>query len=161
MIVVSNASPIVNLAAVGQLDLLRQLYGKVLIPRAVHNEIVIVGRGQPGAAEVETFDWIETRRVTDWIVVASLQLELDDGEAEAIALAAELKADLLLLDERKGRVVASRLGFKFVGLLGVLVEAKHKGLILAIRPVLDNLIGKAGFWISRDLYEHVLQAAGE
>jgi predicted nucleic acid-binding protein len=161
MIVVSNTSPIVNLAAVGQLDLLRQLYGKVLIPRAVHNEIVIVGRGQPGAAEVETFGWIETRRVTDWIVVASLQLELDDGEAEAIALAAELKADLLLLDERKGRVVASRLGFKFVGLLGVLVEAKHKGLILAIRPVLDNLIGKAGFWISRDLYEHVLQAAGE
>jgi predicted nucleic acid-binding protein len=161
MIVVSNASPIVNLAAVGQLGLLRQLYGQVLIPQAVHKEIVIAGRGRPGATEVETFDWIETRRVTDWIVVASLQLELDEGEAEAIALAAELKADLLLLDERKGRVVASRLGLKFVGLLGVLVEAKHKGLILAVRPVLDNLISKAGFWISRDLYEHVLQAAGE
>jgi predicted nucleic acid-binding protein len=161
MIVVSNASPIVNLAAVGQLDLLRQLYGQVLIPQAVHKEIVIAGRGQSGATEVETFDWIESRRVTDWIAVASLQLELDEGEAEAIALAAELKADLLLLDERKGRVVASRLGLKFVGLLGVLVEAKHKGLILAVRPVLDNLISKAGFWISRDLYEHVLQAAGE
>ncbi len=161
MIVVSNTSPIVNLAAVGRLDLLRQLYGKVVIPQSVHDEIAVTGAGQPGAREVEAFDWIETKQVADRILVASLQLELDDGEAEAIALAVELKADLILLDERKGRVIAARLGLRFIGLLGVLIEAKHRGLISAIRPIMDDLIGKAGFWIGQELYQHILQVVGE
>ncbi len=78
MITVSNTLPIVNLAAVGKLELLRQLYGKVAIPQAVRHETVIVRAGQPGAAQVETFDWIETRQVTDRTMVASLQLEVDD-----------------------------------------------------------------------------------
>jgi predicted nucleic acid-binding protein len=161
VITVSNTSPIINLAAVGKLELLRQLYGKVAIPQAVRHEIVIVGAGQLGAAEVETFDWIETRQVTDRTMVASLHLEVDDGEAEAIALAAELGADLLLLDERRGRIVASRLGLKFIGLLGVLIDAKHRDFIPAVRPILDDLIGKAGFWITRELYDRILQATGE
>ena len=77
-------------------------------------------------------------------MVASLQLELDEGEAEAIALAIELQADLLL-DERKGRVVASRLGLKSVGLLGALIEAKHQSLVLAIKPIVDDVIAIAVF----------------
>ena len=161
MITVSNSSPIINLAAVGKLKLLRQLYGKVAIPQAVRHEIVIVGAGQPGAAEVETLDWIETRQVTDRTIVASLQLEVDDGEAEAIALAAELGADLLLLDERRGRIVASRLGLKFIGILGVLIDAKNRGLVQAVKPILNDLTGKAGFWITPELYDLVLQATGE
>lgn len=161
MIVVSNTSPIINLAVVGQLDLLHQLYGKVIVPRAVHDEFVIVAKEQPIAIDIESFDWIETRKVTNQTAVASLQLELDEGEAEAIALALELNADLLLLDERKGRLVAARLGLKFIGLLGVLIEAKHKGLVVSIKPILDDLIKKAGFWISPELYEHVLQVARE
>ena len=161
MIVVSNTSPLVNLAAVGQLDLLQRLYDKVVIPQSVHDEIVIAGAGQLGAIEVATFDWIETRQVADRNLVASLQLELDDGEAEAIALAVELKADLILLDERKGRVIAARLGLRFIGLLGMLVEAKHRGLISAVRPIMNDLIGKAGFWIGQELYDYILQVAEE
>ncbi len=161
MIVVSNTSPLVNLAIVGQLDLLGQLYGKIVIPQAVYHEIVIRGAGQPGAVEIKTFDWIETCPVTDQMLVTSLALELDIGEAEAIALAASLKADLLLLDERKGRLVASRLGLAYVGLLGVLVEAKHRGLVVELKPIIDDLITKAGFWISLQLYERILQAVGE
>lgn len=161
MIVISNTSPLVNLVAVGQLDLLRQLYGKIIIPQAVYHEIAVVGAGQPGDAEVKTFDWIETQQTKDRILVASLELELDPGEAEAIALATALKADLLLLDERKGRIVASRLGLKFIGLLGVLIEAKYKGLIVKVKPIMDDLISKAGFWMSQQLYEHVLQVVGE
>lgn len=161
MIVVSNTSPLVNLATVGQLDLLRQLYGKIIIPQAVYHEIVVVGAGQPGDIEIKTFDWIETQQANDRIVVTSLELELDRGEAEAIALATALKADLLLLDERKGRVVASRLGLKFVGLLGILIEAKHKGLIVEVKPIMDSLITKAGFWMSQQLYEQVLQVVRE
>lgn len=161
MIVVSNASAIINLAAVGQLDLLRQLYDKIAIPQAVYHEIAVVGVGQPGATEVQTLEWIETRQVVKRTLVASLQIELDKGEAEAIALAVELKAELLLLDERLGRAVASRLGLKFIGLLGVLIEARGKRLIPAVKPVLDNLITQAGFWVNDQLYAQVLQLVGE
>jgi len=161
MIVVSNASSIINLAAVGQLDLLQKLYGKITIPQAVFEEIVIRGKGQPGSKEAQSLEWIETIATSEDVLVTLLQLEVDEGEAEAIALALELKAELLLLDERRGREVASRLGLKFTGILGVLIEAKHKGLISQIKSIVDNLITKAGFWISQELYDHVLQIAKE
>jgi len=161
VIVISNTSPLINLAVIGKLDLLRQLYGTIVIPQAVHYEIAVIGAGQPGADQVERLDWIETVRVAGRAMVASLRLEVDEGEAEAIALASELEADLLLLDERRGRVVASRLGLKFVGLLGVLVEAKQRGFVSTIRPIMDDLIKNAGFWIRQELYDRVLQVADE
>lgn len=161
MIVVSNTSPLINLAVVGKLDLLRQLYGKVVIPQAVYQEIAVAGSGQPGADQIKRLDWIETCPVAGRSTVISLRLEVDEGEAEAIALAGELGADLLLLDERRGRIVASRLGLQFVGLLGILAEAKHRSFVPAVRPIMDDLIEKAGFWIRRELYDRVLQAVGE
>ncbi|CAG0928861.1 hypothetical protein TFLX_01106 [Thermoflexales bacterium] len=161
MIIVSDTSPLINLAAVGQLDLLRQLYDRVIIPQAIYDEIVIAGAGQPGAAEVKTASWIETRRVQNQALADVLKLELDRGEAEAVALALELKADLLLIDERKGRAIATRLGLVYIGLLGALVEAKRCGLIPAVKPIVDNLIAKAGFWINVDLYQRVLQSVAE
>jgi len=106
-------------------------------------------------------DWIQIRPVTDDTLVASLHLELDEGEAQAIALAIQLPAELLLLDERRGRAIAARLNLKIVGLLGALIEAKHRGFLAAIKPVLDDLITVAGFWISHELYDRVLQVAGE
>jgi hypothetical protein len=96
----------------------------------------------------------------DQTLVNILLLELDRGEAEALALAAELKADLLLIDESKGRAIAARLGFVHIGLLGMLVQAKQRGLIVAVKPILDDLIARAGFW-SAELYQRVLQAASE
>ena len=161
MIIVSDTSPLINLAAVGHLDLLRQLYQHVIIPQAIYDEIFLAGTGQPGAAEVKAASWIETRRLQDQALVKVLLLELDHGEAEALALAVELKADLLLMDERKGRTIAARLGFAYIGLLGILVEAKQQGAINAVQPILDDLIAKAGFWISADLYRRVLQAVAE
>jgi predicted nucleic acid-binding protein len=161
MIVVSNASPIMNLACVGQLELLQQLYGSVIIPGAVYREITVSGAGEAGAAEVQALEWIQVREVADRALATSLQIELDEGEAEAVALAVELKADLLLVDERRGRAVAARLGLTVIGLLGVLVEAKHQGYLPAIKPVLDALLVQAGFWVSQQLYSYVLQVAGE
>lgn len=95
------------------------------------------------------------------MVVRALQGELDHGEAVALALAVELQADVVLIDERRARAVASRLGLNVVGVLGVLVEAKHKALVPLLKPVLDDLITRAGFWVSSRLYERVLQAVGE
>ncbi|MEK7727231.1 MAG: DUF3368 domain-containing protein [candidate division KSB1 bacterium] len=161
MIVVSNTSPIINLAAVGELELLEKLYQKLLIPHAVYHEIVITGAGQPGAFEVQTFAWIEARAVIDKTLITALRSELDPGESEAIALAIETKANWLLLDERRGREVAARFGLKFVGLLGVLLEAKKKGLLAQVKPVLNALESKAAFRMKRELKARVLEAAGE
>lgn len=86
---------------------------------------------------------------------------LDRGEAEAIALALELKAEELLIDERLGRREANRLGVPIIGVLGILLVAKRRTLINAVQPVVDALISKAGFRVSLQLYEQVLQAAGE
>jgi predicted nucleic acid-binding protein len=160
VIVISDTSPIVNLAVVGRLDLLRQLYERVVVPKAVREEIAR-GMRQPVLAEIASCTWIETQAVANQVVVSSLELELDRGEAEAIALAVELRAALVLMDERKGRRVALHLGIMPVGLLGILIEAKNKQLIEAVRPLMDDLIQKAGFWIGQELYNHVLRAAGE
>lgn len=161
MIVVSNTSPIINLAAVGRLDLLRQLYKKIVIPQAVYDEITSSSQEKPGAKEVRNSPWIEKSKAKDQRLVNALIVEIDQGEAEAIVLALEMKADLLLIDERIGRNVASRFDVRFIGLLGVLIHAKRRGLVQNVRPILQDLASKAGFWMSRELHAKVLQAAGE
>lgn len=161
MIIVSDTSPINNLAAINQLDLLRQLYNTVVIPEGVYRELTEPDFPVAGAIEVQSFDWIQTRQVTNRILVEVLQHELDIGEAEAIALSLELEADQVLIDERRGRIVAARLNLRYTGILGILVEAKGQGLIPAIKPLLDALINQAGFWIAEPLYNRVLQIAGE
>ena len=161
MSVVSNASPLINLARIGELKLLRQLYGELLIPEAVWQEVVIEGMGQPGADEVKAAIWIKTQTVTNTTLVSALRQELDAGEAEAIALTLETEAEMLLMDERVGREVARHLGLCCTGLIGVLVEAKHKEMLRAIKPHLDALRTMAGFHIRDALYARVLQDAGE
>ena len=161
MIVVSDASPLIGLAATGHLELLKHLYERVLIPDAVYQELTNSNAELPGTAEVQTLEWIISQPVHNEMVVRALQGEVDDGEAAAIALAMELQADVVLIDERRARAVATRLGLNVVGALGVLVEAKHKGMVPRLKPVLDDLITRAGFWISSQLYERILQVVGE
>lgn len=127
MIIVSDTSPINNLAAIDQLQLLQQLYGTILIPEAVYRELTDPSFFVAGAAEVQTFDWIQTRSVINHKVVEALSNELDVGEAEAIALALETEAELVLIDERRGRLVAGRLNLRYTGILGILVEARVEG----------------------------------
>ncbi len=161
MIVVSDTSPINNLAAINQLHLLHQLYGTVLIPEAVYQELTDPDFPVAGATEVQTFNWIQTRAVSDRTLVEALSSELDIGEAEAIALAVEIQADQVLIDERRGRLVATRLNLRYTGILGILVEAKSQGLIAEIKPLLDALINKAGFWVAEPLYNGVLKLVNE
>ena len=163
MIVVSDTSPITNLAAVGYLDLLRALYDTIVIPQAVYQEMTRGGISIPGALEVQTLNWIETRQVANQSLVSLLQIQskLDLGESEAIALAVELQADWLLIDEELRRTAAKDYGLRLVGVLGILIEAKTQGLIPQVKPILDDLIVKAEFWVSQSLYLRVLQVAGE
>ena len=161
MIVVSNTSPIINLAAIGRLELLQQLYGTIAIPQAVYHEIAVRGSGQPGAIEIQTFPWFNQYQVHDMALVQELKQHLDAGESEAIALAIEMRADQLLLDERRGRIIAKQHGISVIGLMGVLLLAKRQGLLETIRPVLDELRTVAGFWIDAELFKQVLESAGE
>lgn len=163
-ITVSDTSPIINLAAISQLYLLQQLYRQIIISEAVYNEIVVQGAGQAGAFEVRSEPWFQQRPVTDPTLVADLltrNLLLNRAEAEAIVLAVELQADRLLIDEMEGRHVASALGVPVRGLLGVLAEAKRRGLIPLVRPRMDDLISRAGFFIAQPLYTQILRDVGE
>jgi predicted nucleic acid-binding protein len=161
VIVISDASPLISLAVIGHLEILKQLYAQVIIPQAVYQEITGHDPGLPGAREVQTLEWIIAQQVQNDVVARALQGEWDDGEAEAITLAIETQADLLPVDERRARAVATRLGLNVVGVLEVLVEAKHKALVPHLKPLLDALITRAGFWVSPQLYERVLHAVRE
>lgn len=161
MTVVSNTSPLINLAHLGLLDILHEIYGTVIIPEAVWDEIVVKGAGQPGSTKLPGLPWISTASVVNRNLIQALRQELDAGEAEAIALALETEADLLLMDERMGRETAQHLGLTYIGVIGILVEAKRMGLIMTIQPHLDTLRNQIGFWISDRLYQRVLNDAGE
>lgn len=159
--VISNTSPITNLAAIGEFDLLHRLYGEISIPKAVWEELHASGQDWPGSLEVENAPWVIQRIAQNSTLVEALSRDLDRGEAESIALAIELQADLVLLDEREGRRMARRLGLNVIGVLGILLEAKHKGYLPGIKPMLDRLRQTAGFFMTEDLIQGILLAAGE
>lgn len=158
---VCDSSSLINLARIGALGLLREVFGEVWIPRGVWEEVVVQGGNRPGALEIETSSWIRVQDVSGAALVDALRLDLDRGESEAIVLALEIQADLLVIDERLGRAFAESMGLRCTGLLGVLLVAKQKGLIDSVKPYLDALRQQAGFWISDALYMQVLEDAGE
>lgn len=141
--------------------LLRQLYSELHIPEAVWRELAAGPEGWPGRDEVLAATWIHRHGVRDRSRVEILRRELDEGEAEGICLALELGADLILVDEKEGREAARRVGLRVVGVLGILLEAKARGLVGSVRPCLDALREAAGFYLSDSLHESVLAAAGE
>jgi uncharacterized protein len=110
--VVSNSGPLINLAKVGQFSLLKNLFQRILIPYGVFEEVVVRGVGQPGSVETQRARWLSRRKLKQPDIANILMAELDRGEAEAIALALQEKADWLLIDERKGRRFAQQAGLK-------------------------------------------------
>ena len=159
--VVSNTSPLLNLAAIGEAELLVGLFGRVCAPYMVRDEIDALRRRDPRFRALQIPEAVDFTPVRDSSRVTLLTLHLDPGEAETIALALDLRADLVLLDERKATRAAHQLGLKTLGLLGALLLAKRRGLIPAVRPLLDRLLSEAGFWIAADLRQRVLGAAQE
>ncbi len=162
MIVISDASPILNLSAVGKLDILPQLFTSVIIPQSVFEEIAISGKGKPGAAELAGAPpWAEVLPCHNNDLLKELTKKLDRGEAEAIALAVETKADLLLIDEKRGRAMARLYQIRVTGLLGVLLQAKRRGILSEIKSTLDDMRMKANFRVSEKMYKQILSVAGE
>lgn len=159
MIVVSDSSPLIALARVGHFRLLQSLFGEVLVPGAVWDEVVQAGR--PEVTQIVSAEWVKVVAVPDDSYLLALRTEVDRGEAEAIALAADVRADLLLLDERSARQLAVSMGFQIIGVVGVLKLAWQRGFIAEIRPVLDQLIKLLNFRLGKTLYDQTLRDAGE
>ena len=155
MIVVSDTSPVLNLARIGRLELLPLLYTQVLIPSAVFEELTASKLDLPPAIDLASESWLVVASANDQTRVQELRKHLDPGEAEAIVLAVERRA------ERRGRRTARAAGLTVTGLLGVVARAKRSGLIELGKPVVDELIRIARFWIGRDLYAEVLAELGE
>ena len=156
---VADTGPIIAFARIGRLDLLRQVVGELLIPAAVYEELTGRGHERPGAAEVIRGEWIQRRIVGDYAKVAQLPPVLHAGEREAMVLAEELHAPLLI-DEQRGRNMATARGVTVLGSLRILIEAKRRGLIDRAQPLLDAMLA-AGYWIDEELLPPFFQEIGE
>jgi predicted nucleic acid-binding protein len=158
--VVVNATPIIALSLLGRLDLLRSLYPIVVIPEAVRAEILAGGRRRIGTDSLLAASWLRTVPLQDQRRADLLEIDLDRGEAEVLALALELDAKLVILDERLARRHAQRLGLGVTGSVGVLLRGKETGQIDAIAPLLAQL-QKEGIRLGSELVEKALSLASE
>lgn len=158
---ISDSSPLILYASISRLDLLQGVYGEILIPEAVWQEVVTDGAGRPGAAEVSASSWIRTHASTQLPIARALSAELGPGEAEAIAVTLELGGRIpLLLDDRKARRRASEYRLNVIGTAAVLLLAKDRGLIALIPTELQRLRA-AGMFLSDETAHELLRAAGE
>jgi uncharacterized protein len=159
--VIADAGPLIHLSLIGKIDLLPTLYGRIVIPDLVYQEVVTAGEGLAGSREVREADWIEVVEHDPRAdLFRLLRGQLDPGEAAAIWLATDRKAELILSDDRPARLAAERLGFRIQGSLGILSEAKHRGLLPALAPLLYELLEK-GVWLSNELIQKILGESGE
>jgi len=156
--VVSNTTPIISLLKLSKLDILKDLYSEISIPYAVFQEVE-AGRNKDYYTDLSNLNWIEIIEIQDKQAVKYF-LDLDSGEAEAIVLATEIKADLILLDEKLGRFHAKHADLKVTGTIGVLIKAKKEGLINELKPLLFELTKKE-VWISDKLINEILKQVGE
>jgi len=157
MRVVSNTSPILNLAIIDQLHLLREQMGEIHVPPAVVEELR-VEESLPGSAAVRQAlndGWLQVKSATNVSLMRALIQELDAGEAAAIALAIEVGADLLLVDEREARRVAGNMNLRVTGVIGILLRAYTESRIASLDAVLTELQEKAGFFIDAELRRRV------
>lgn len=161
MTVVADTSILLNLGRVGQLELLRLLFGDVVIPPEVAAEFLRLASISPRFQGLSLPPWLRQQAATTVPAIVRAATGLDSGETAALALAVEIHADAVLLDERRGHEMAVRLGLRTVGVLGILLQAKASGSIPKLSPILDQLERDAGFWIAPALRARVLELARE
>jgi predicted nucleic acid-binding protein len=158
-LIVSNTTPIINFAEIDRLDVLEGLFGKVVVPPAVVDELRAKRDFFPKAGDAaECFEIVPPK---DQLLVRGFRAAVHAGEAECLALAMENPGSLLLLDDLQARALATANGLPFTGTLGLLVEAKTRGLIDEVAPLIEKLRVSARFWISLELETRVLDDVGE
>jgi len=161
-IVVADAGPLIGMARIGHINLLQSLYNSIIIPPRVFEELK-VSSGKPGARAVSRAindAWIKVVELKRGSESASLHLMVDTGEAESIQLALEQNADLLIIDDKRGRKTAKSRGIRVIGTGGILIYAKKSGLLGKVSPVLNEL-ASAGYRLSPALCKRIIALADE
>lgn len=159
MPVVSNTSPILNLAIIDRLPLMREQFATVTIPKSVLEELR-VGENLPGSKKIlDAMDakWLQVEEVHDSAMLRMLKRELDAGEAEAITLALDNKAKWVLLDESEARKIAKYFELNVTGVLGILLRGCRQKRIPSLRTEMERLRRMAGFYISDHLFEYLVK----
>lgn len=155
MIVISDTTALSNLIQINELELLQKIYFEIRIPAYVHRELLVLEELGIQISEILDKEWIHVEEVENTPLLEKIILELDRGEAEAIVLALESKADLILIDEKQGRRIAQAMGLQIIGTIGILLKAKQMQLIKSVREKMDEL-RQIGFWISDGLYQQIV-----
>ena len=154
--VIANTTRLIALANIGRLELLHKLYGTVIVPQAVMDEIV----RNPAKQRVHSSQWIQVETIQDDSQKDIFRARLHAGEVEVMILARELDADLVLMDDEAAKKTAKFLGLKVTGTLGILLKAKKEGYLAKVEPVMDELL-RDGLYISDSVQNYVLKEAGE
>ena len=158
--VVVNTTPLIALSHVGQLDILKKLYGKVTIPEAVYNELSVKAESVCKKAVDSSLDWIRVDKIKNQMAKTMYKTQLHDGEVEVMILAKEVAADVVIIDDANAKKHAKYLGLPVTGTLGVLIKAKQKGYINELRPMLQRMV-ESGIYLSQSLIELCLKQVGE
>lgn len=161
MIVVADTSILINLCRVGQGNLVKDLFGDVVIPPEVAAEFTPLTCTIPRFLGLRFPEGIRQEKPSALLPEICAAEGLDAGEAAALSLAVEIHADAILLDERRGHEVAVELGLLTIGILGILLRAKQARKLSVLKPIIISLQCDAGFWISESLREQILRLAGE
>ncbi len=158
--VVVNTTPLIALSHVGQLNLLKQLYGEIIIPEAVYQELSVKEDSVCKKMVDKSLGWIRVCRISNQMAKVMYKTQLHDGEVEVMILSKEILADVVIIDDATAKKHAKYLGLPVTGTLGVLIRAKREGYIDEIKPILDRMMEK-GIYISQSVIEMCLKQAGE
>ena len=159
-IVIVNSTPIIALSSINKLGLLKELYGTVIIPNAVKDEIEAKSKSKAQSQLEASFEWIHVEMIKNVAQKQIFKTQLHDGEVEVMILGQELHADLLVIDDYMAREYAKYLGFNIIGTVGILLLAKSRGIILEVKPLVDGLIAN-GIYISNRLHSEIMKMVDE
>jgi uncharacterized protein len=161
MIVVTDTSVVLNLCCLGLERLLQEMFGDMSAPPSVAGEFRRLAGMDKRFSGLVFPPFIQILAPAHLAPGLIGNQKLHAGEIDALSLAAAQMADAVLMDEIAGRAAAAGLGLRCIGILGIFIQAKSAGLLLTIRPVLDELESKAGFWIAPPLRQRVLELVAE
>ena len=158
--VVVNTTPLIALSHVGQLDILKKLYGEIIIPKAVYRELSAKTESICKKAVDRSLEWIRVENIKNQMAKTMYKTQLHDGEVEVMILSKEIAADVVIIDDANAKKHAKYLGLPVTGTLGVLIKAKREGLINELKPILYQMT-ENGIYISQSLIELCLKQVGE
>lgn len=158
--VVVNTTPLIALSHVGQLDILKKLYGEIIIPKAVYRELSAKTESICKKAVDRSLEWIRVENIKNQMAKTMYKTQLHDGEVEVMILSKEIAADIVIIDDANAKKHAKYLGLPVTGTLGVLIKAKREGHINELKPILHQM-AENGIYISKSLIELCLKQVGE